>query len=58
MMHFISKSAGKIITITYFKCNYPAHNLVSTRCQLQLAKDIVRKKDELQWIVRDVMAQV
>lgn len=43
---------------TYFKCNYPAHNLVRARCQLQLAKDIMRKKDELQWIVQDVMAQV
>ena len=43
---------------TYFKCNYPEHNLVRARCQLQLAKDIMRKKDELQQIVRDVMAQV
>ncbi len=42
---------------TYFKCNYPAHNLVRTRCQLQLAKDIMRKKDELQWIIRDIMEQ-
>ena len=42
---------------TYFKCNYPAHNLVRTRCQLQLAKDMMRKKDELQWIIRDIMAQ-
>jgi len=42
----------------YFKCNYPAHNLVRTRCQLQLAKDIMRKQDELQWIIRDVMETV
>ncbi len=41
---------------TYFKCNYPAHNLVRARCQLQLAKDIMRKKDELQRIVRDIIA--
>ena len=41
----------------YFKCNYPAHNLVRTRCQLQLAKDILRKQDELQWIIRDIMNQ-
>jgi len=40
---------------TYFKCNYPEHNLVRTRCQLQLAKDIMRKFDELQWIIRDIM---
>lgn len=37
---------------TYFKCNYPAQNLVRARCQLQLAKDILRKKDELQRIVQ------
>ena len=41
----------------YFKCNYPAHNLVRTRCQLQLAKDILRKQDELQWIILDIMNQ-
>ncbi len=39
----------------YFKCVYPKHNLVRTRCQLQLARDIERKWDELEWIVRDVM---
>ena len=39
----------------YFRCEYPKHNLVRTRYQLQLAKDIARKKDELEWIVRDVM---
>ena len=39
----------------YFKCVYPKHNLVRTRCQLQLAKDIFRKWDELEWIVRDVI---
>lgn len=43
---------------TYFKCNYPAHNLVRTRSQIQLAKDIMRKKDELQRIVHDIVAQV
>lgn len=41
----------------YFKCNYPAHNLVRTRCQLHLAKDILRKQDELQWIIRDILTQ-
>ena len=39
----------------YFKCVYPKHNLVRTRCQLALAKDIQRKWDELEWIVRDVI---
>ena len=38
----------------YFRCNYPKHNLVRTRCQLALAKDIERKWDELSWIIRDV----
>ncbi len=39
----------------YFKCNYPRHNLVRTRCQLKLAKDIQRKYNELQWIIRDII---
>lgn len=39
----------------YFKCVYPKHNLVRTRCQLQLAKDIQRKWGELEWILRDVI---
>jgi len=42
----------------YFKCLYPKHNLVRTRCQLQLAKDIERKWDELEWIVRDVIEKL
>lgn len=37
----------------YFKVNYPGHNLVRTRCQLALAKDIMRKYDELSWIVSE-----
>ena len=40
---------------TYFKINYPEHNLVRARCQLALAKDIVRKEAELQWIVEDTL---
>lgn len=38
----------------YFRCAYPKHNLVRARCQLQLAKDIERKWDELSWIIKDV----
>ena len=41
----------------YFKVNYPGHNLVRTRCQLQLAKDIMRKYDELSWIVEDTIEE-
>lgn len=38
---------------TYFKTRYPGHNLVRARCQLHLAKDIMKKYDELQYIVTD-----
>ena len=37
----------------YFKINYPEHNLVRTRCQIALAKDILRKRDALEQIVRE-----
>lgn len=38
----------------YFKVNYPGHNLVRARCQLKLAQDILRKQEELAWIIREV----
>ena len=41
---------------TYFKINYPLHNLDRTRCQLALAKDIIRKQDELERIVAETAA--
>jgi len=41
----------------YFKVNYPLHNLVRTRCQLALAKDIMRKKNELEWIVAETVRE-
>lgn len=37
----------------YFKTLYPKHNLVRTRCQLELARDIDRKFDELRAIVAE-----
>ncbi|MBQ8834499.1 MAG: aminoglycoside phosphotransferase family protein [Oscillospiraceae bacterium] len=37
----------------YFKTNYPEHNLVRTRCQIALAKDMLKKMDEMEKIVRD-----
>ncbi len=37
----------------YFKINYPDHNLVRTRCQLALAKDIGKKLDAMERIVRE-----
>lgn len=42
----------------YFRCAYPKHNLVRTRCQLKLAEDIERKWDELEWIVKDVIEKL
>ena len=40
----------------YFKINAPDHNLVRTRCQIALAKDMLRKMDEMEKIVRDCVA--
>lgn len=42
----------------YFRCAYPKHNLVRTRCQLKLAEDIKRKQDELEWIVQDIIKKM
>ncbi len=35
----------------YFKINYPEHNLVRTKCQVALAKDIERRMEEMNQIV-------
>lgn len=40
----------------YFKINSPDHNLVRTRCQIALAKDMLKKMDEMEQIVRDCVA--
>lgn len=37
----------------YFKIDYPEHNLVRTRCQIALAKDMLRRMDEMEQVVRD-----
>ena len=37
----------------YFKINSPQHNLVRTRCQIALAKDMQKKMDAMNAIVRD-----
>ena len=42
----------------YFKVNSPDHNLVRTRCQIALAKDMQRKMAEMERIVRDCAAAV
>ncbi len=38
----------------YFKTDYPVHNLVRARCQLKLAEDILRKRKQLEEIVREI----
>ena len=40
----------------YFKINYPEHNLVRARCQIALAKDMQKRMDEMNQIVRDCVA--
>jgi Ser/Thr protein kinase RdoA (MazF antagonist) len=40
---------------SYFKIDYPNHNLIRAKCQLHLAKDIMNKFDELKKTVLDVM---
>lgn len=40
----------------YFKINYPEHNLVRTRCQIALAKDMLRKLPQMETIVRECVA--
>lgn len=40
----------------YFKINSPEHNLVRTRCQIALARDIQRKLPQMEQIVRDCVA--
>ena len=39
----------------YFKINYPEHNLVRTRCQVALAKDMLRKMPEMEKVVQECM---
>lgn len=40
----------------YFKINSPDHNLVRTRCQIALAKDMLKKMPEMEQVVRDCVA--
>ena len=42
----------------YFKILSPDHNLVRTRCQIALAKDMLRKLPEMERIVRSCVAAV
>ena len=36
----------------YFKINSPDHNLVRTRCQIALCRDMLAKRDEMETIIR------
>lgn len=40
----------------YFKINYDTHNLIRTRCQVALAKDMLRKLDAMEDIVKECVA--
>ena len=40
----------------YFKIDYPEHNLVRTRCQIALAKDMLARMDEMENLVRVCVA--
>lgn len=42
----------------YFKVNSPDHNLVRTRCQIALAKDMERKMPRMEQIIREYMAKL
>ncbi|MBR5473788.1 MAG: aminoglycoside phosphotransferase family protein [Lachnospiraceae bacterium] len=39
----------------YFKIRYPEHNLVRTRCQVALAKDMLGKMDQMEQIVKEAI---
>lgn len=38
----------------YFKVNYEGHNLVRTRAQLALAKDMLKKRSQMEEIIRSI----
>ena len=43
-----------ILGSPYFKTLYPEHNLVRTRCQIALAKDMLAKMDQMEEMVRSI----
>lgn len=45
-----------ILGSPYFKTNYPEHNLVRTRCQIALAKDMQKKLPEMEQCVKQCVA--
>lgn len=49
--------ADYVLGDPYFKIDYPKHNLVRTRCQIALAKDMLSKLPEMERIVRECAAK-
>lgn len=47
-----------ILGDVYFKINYPEHNLVRTRCQIALAKDILQRLPEMERVIRECVAKL
>lgn len=43
-----------ILGSPYFKIHYPEHNLVRTRCQIALAKDMLDKMGQMEEIVKNI----
>ncbi len=41
----------------YFKTLYDKHNLVRTRCQFALAKDMIKKREAMEYLVDDIVSQ-
>ncbi|MBR5023303.1 MAG: aminoglycoside phosphotransferase family protein [Oscillospiraceae bacterium] len=42
----------------YFKTNYAEHNLVRTRCQIALAKDMLQKLPQMEKIIRECVEKL
>ena len=42
----------------YFKTNYPEHNLVRARCQIALAKDMLRKLPQMEEMIRECLQKL
>ncbi len=47
-----------ILGSPYFKINYPEHNLVRTRCQVALAKNMLERQAEMDAVVQECAARL
>ena len=41
----------------YFKTLYDGHNLVRTKCQFALAKDMLKKREAMEYLIGDIVSQ-